>query len=385
MPGLLNDMRALGRRIGLAWGAALVGLAAFLVLLVLGFTSPPMAPLYAGLGLEQARPIVERLEALQIPYEVRANGATILVPEDQVAILQSSLAGLLARRPATTAGGAVGQRDLGARRAAHEEQLRRQIESMLSEIVGFDNVRASIAVELNFNRTTTNSESFDPNSQIERSTTLIEEFPANQTGRPNPIRSEQKTDYEIARTTRTETVEPGDIRKLSAVVLIDGTYGPDAAGEVVYQPRPQAELDRWSALVRSAIGFDAARGDTLEIVNIQFASASGRELGASAFPFLGLSRDAFRNLMELILVAGLMVFAVVIFARPLIEGRIPGLARALPGSGPMTAAGASDDGAAAPPPAERQSGSAKVMEVGRLVEQNPEETAAILRKWLNSK
>ena len=384
MPGLLSDMRALGPRISLAWGAALVGLAAFLILLVLGFTSPPMVPLYAGLGLEHSRPIVDRLEALQIPYEVRANGATILVPEDQVATLQLSLAGLIAPRPATTAGGAVGPRDLGARRAAHEERLRRQIESMLSEIVGFDNVRASVAVELNFNRTTTNSESFDPNSQIERSTTLIEEFPPNQTGRPNPIRSEQKTDYEIAKTTRTETVEPGEIRKLSAVVLIDGTYGPDADGEVVYQPRPQAELDRWSALVRSAIGFDAARGDSLEMVNIQFASASQRQLGTSAFPFLGLSRDAFRNLMELILVAGLVVFAVVIFARPLIEGRIPGFARAVPETGPMTAAGASEDGAAVPSPPEVQSGSAKVIEVGRMVEQNPEETAAILRKWLNS-
>ena len=384
MPGLLSDMRALGPRIGLAWGAALVGLAAFLILLVLGFTSPPMVPLYAGLGLEQSRPIVKRLEALQIPYQVQANGATILVPEDQAAILQLSLAGLLASRPETTAGQAFSPRDLGARRVAHEEQLRRQIESMLTEIVGFDNVRASVAVELNFSRTTTNSESFDPNSQIERSTTLIEEFPPNQTGRPNPIRSEQRTDYEIAKTTRTETVEPGEIRKLSAVVLIDGTYGPDADGQVVYQPRPQAELDRWSALVRSAIGFDAARGDSLEMVNIQFASASEQELGTSAFPFLGLSRDAFQNLMELILVAGLVVFAVVIFVRPLMAGRIPGFARAVPETGPMTAAGVFEDQATTRSPPETQTEAAKVMQVGRLVEQNPEETAAILRKWLNS-
>jgi flagellar M-ring protein FliF len=383
MPGLLSHVKALEPRVRLAWGAALVGLLAFLILIVLRLTSPVMVPLYANLGFEQSRPIIERLQALEIPYEVRANGATVLVPENQVATLQLSLAGLIARSASGSAAAAGGPRDLGARRSAHEDQLRRQIESVLSEIVGFDNVRASVAVELNFSRTTTNTESFDRNSQIERSTTLVEEFPPNQSGRPNPIRSEQKTDYEIGKTTRTETIEPGEIRKLSAVILIDGTYGPDANGDIVYQPRTQAELDQWSALVSSAIGFDAARGDILETVNIQFASPSEQELGTSTFPLLGLSRQALQNLMELILLAGAVVFVLVIFARHLSEGRLPGFRKVVTETGPMTAVGVSEDRVAAATPAGRQGG-ASVGQVGRIVEQNPEETAAIIRKWLNS-
>ena len=40
-----------------------------------------------------------------------------------------------------------------------------------------------------------------------------------------------------------------------------------------YQPRPQDELDRIAALVRSSMGFDAKRGDQIEVVNLRFAEA----------------------------------------------------------------------------------------------------------------
>lgn len=55
---------------------------------------------------------------------------------------------------------------------------------------------------------------------------------------------------------------------------MDGVYESieteGGATERVYQPRSQEELDRLSALVKNAVGFDQQRNDQIEIVNIPF-------------------------------------------------------------------------------------------------------------------
>ena len=84
-------------------------------------------------------------------------------------------------------------------------------------------------------------------------------------------KTEEIVNYEISRTTKTEVIEAGRVNRISAAVLVDGTYSKNDKGEVVYQPRAKEEIDRIAALVRSAIGFDAKRGDQVEVVNLRFA------------------------------------------------------------------------------------------------------------------
>ena len=50
--------------------------------------------------------------------------------------------------------------------------------------------------------------------------------------------------------------EAGRVNRISAAVLVDGNYTKNDKGAVTYQPRSKEEIDRISALVRSAIGFD---------------------------------------------------------------------------------------------------------------------------------
>ena len=80
--------------------------------------------------------------------------------------------------------------------------------------------------------------------------------------------------YEISHTSKTEVLEPGRLNRISAAVLVDGIYTKNAKGEMVYQPRSAQEIDRIAALVRSAIGFDAKRGDQVEVVNLRFADST---------------------------------------------------------------------------------------------------------------
>src|SRR5690606_3930306 len=79
--------------------------------------------------------------------------------------------------------------------------------------------------------------------------------------------------YEISKSTKTEIIEAGSIERISVAVLVDGVYVPDENNELVYQPRTPDELERIAVLVRSAVGFDQTRGDTVEVVNLRFAEA----------------------------------------------------------------------------------------------------------------
>lgn len=72
-----------------ATAAVLLG---FFVFLGMKVTQPKMALLYGNLDLETSAEIVTRLEAQKIPYQIAANGAQILVPEDRVLRVRMQLA-----------------------------------------------------------------------------------------------------------------------------------------------------------------------------------------------------------------------------------------------------------------------------------------------------
>ena len=78
-------------------------------------------------------------------------------------------------------------------------------------------------------------------------------------------------------TTNTKTVtsqvrEGGIVKKLSVAVLVDGLYTAGADGAKTYQPRSPEELKQLDTLVRTAIGFNAERGDSVQVVNLRFAT-----------------------------------------------------------------------------------------------------------------
>src|ERR1700744_124535 len=74
-------------------GAVLFALVAFFVFVVARLTSPGYGLLYSGLDPSDSSSIVQRLDAQNIPYQLKADGAEILVPQDQVTKLRLSLAG----------------------------------------------------------------------------------------------------------------------------------------------------------------------------------------------------------------------------------------------------------------------------------------------------
>lgn len=223
---------------------------------------------------------------------------------------------------------------------AIETRLKGQVEEILSSVVGPGRSRVRVAADVDFNRTTETIETFDPEGQVVRSTQTKEEA-SSSTERTNEVTvgnelpnggdnnggdgsneettaTEEIVNYEISRSTKTEIVEAGRVQRLSVAVLVDGTYGPNADGDVVYTPRTQETLDRIALLVRSAVGFDEGRGDIVEVVNLQFAAPPQGDLTEEPGLFEFTKEDIMRfaELGVLLLISLLLLLFVV---RPLLR------------------------------------------------------------------
>lgn len=252
-------------------------------------------------------------------------------------------------------------------RRAYELRMTQSIEEMLARTLGAGKVRAEVTAELDFNQVTTNTETYDPEGQVVRSTQTVEENEQSQEREPqnnvtvannvpNPPgaasgsetssssqnnRTEETVNYEISKKVQTEVKHSGDVRKISAAILVDGTYTTDDAGVATYAPLPQEELDKIATLVRSAIGYNAERGDVVEVINMQFAADEAVDDGMSV---LGLEKSDLMRIAELVVLSLVAILVLLLVVRPLLNRVL-----AIPGAAPEQFAIAGPGGAALPP------------------------------------
>lgn len=318
------------------------------------------------------------------------------------------------------------------KQSAQERRLRSQIEEIVGRIVGAGRARVQVAVDLDMNRIESRSETFDPESRVLRSSQTRNENQATteQTGavtvgnelpgagqqqnaaapRDTSAKTEEVANYEISKTTRTEVVEGGRVKRLSVAVLVDGIYARTASGETQYQPRPQEDLERIAALVRTSVGFDANRGDQIEVVNLRFADPPV-EVQPTEASFLGsllsFTKDDFVRGVELLILAVLTLVVLLMVVRPMVRTIVGPDLLAQAGLGPKAGAGApegsggqlaltADGSSALPRP--RESEAQRMIEIakingqvqaqsieriGEMVKNNPSESAAVLRQWIH--
>lgn len=224
---------------------------------------------------------------------------------------------------------------------AQEKRLATTIETLLEKSVGYGKVRAEINVDMDFDRITTNSEEYNPEGQVARSTTTAQEdaasteksledsvsvdavVPDQGPSKENSQkllssdtkRNEETVNYEISRTVKTHVRESGVVERISVAVLIDGNYTTDAQGNNTYAPRTQEELDKLSTLVKSAIGYREERGDSVEVINMQFAPVDV-ETAIEEESFL--SSPVAIKALELIILAVVGLLILLMVVRPLL-------------------------------------------------------------------
>jgi flagellar M-ring protein FliF len=182
---------------------------------------------------------------------------------------------------------------------------------------------------------------------------------------------------------------------------VDGTYSRNDQGESTYQPRTKEELDRISALVRTAIGFDQGRGDQVEVVNLRFAEQPVNIINEPGgwMSLLQFTKAEVMRGVELGIIGLLGLLVLLLVVRPLVRRVItpetappPAPAVASLTEQALEAAGLDPS---LPPPESKtakmidiaqvkgQVHAQSVQKVGELAEKNPNETVAIIRHWLH--
>lgn len=180
-----------------------------------------------------------------------------------------------------------------------EKELEARIESILSKVVGQGKIVAKVDATLNNKTITAVEELIDPDKTAIRSQQTQEEsldgartspsgvpgtrsnIPGaednanGQVGFKQDVKKELKTiNYEVPKTIRNIKEAAGHLEKISVAVLVDGvmttTTGADGKSETKWQPRSVEDIAKYEALVKSAIGFAAGRGDSVRIESIQF-------------------------------------------------------------------------------------------------------------------
>ena len=193
----------------------------------------------------------------------------------------------------------VGASDAQKKVAREEEDhLVRRVTEMLEPVVGIGKVRATAHVDLDFDKVKINSETFDPQGQVERSVQQKDEkmqkrdagagvpgtpsnvAPANAGASSNVIENSEKkettTNFEITKTVRSIDQAAGSVKRVTLAVIVDhiNTWDKDAKGEPLLKqtPRSADELKKIRDQVSAAVGIQPKRGDELTVENMAFAT-----------------------------------------------------------------------------------------------------------------
>lgn len=190
-----------------------------------------------------------------------------------------------------------------------ETNYTQRIRDILEPVLGKDNLRAQVTAEVDFSQVESTAEEYKPNQGQAATATVRSQQTSESTGQgsatpsgvpgaasnqpPTPAtapvngasaplqaangstasstsRRDAVTNYEVDKTVRVTRSATGNIRRLTAAVVLNHRTVTDAKGKTTTQPIPQEELDKLTSLVRESIGADDKRGDSIKVINTPF-------------------------------------------------------------------------------------------------------------------
>ena len=313
-----------------------------------------------------------------------------------------------------------------------EQRIAKTVKQMVESVVGPGKARVNVAAELDLARVTVQQETFDPEGQVVRSEQTVEESANENEANANGAvtadanipggglggeqgginsasgRTESTTNYEISKTIRTEVQEPGRIQRLSVAVAVDGVRPIGADGQPgEYAPRSEEEMARIEQLVRTAVGFNEARGDQVTVVNVAFDPVNTGQGAEAGNPLTNFDKNDIMRAVELAVLALVALLIIFFVVRPLLKNvgggggaNVPAVqvtrVVTTPDGQTVQAVIDPETGAplALPGPGEldqridiaRIEGQVKASSVKRVsdfVEAHPDQSVAILRSWLH--
>ena len=307
-------------------------------------------------------------------------------------------------------------------RRDYERRLISAVQSLIEQSVGQEKVRVQASLEMDFDQVVVNREIYDPEAQVLRSSTTIEEnsqtderepivsveqnLPDAETQNANQVkqqanRTEETVNYEISKEVISQVRKNGVIKRLSVAVIVDGTYTLNPNGTKTYVPRTEKEMELLTTLVRSAVGYDANRGDTVEVINLPFFNPDDLLRLEDPILFMGFTKQEIMKMVEGLGVALVAVLVILLVVRPLI---VKAFEQPENEEEENLLMGPSDDLQQLPSPSsggvltetdqleelidiakvEGRVKASSVRKIGEIIDQHPEEAVSIIRSWMYS-
>lgn len=221
-----------------------------------------------------------------------------------------------------------------------ENSISTRVNSILKPVLGLENYKAEVSADIDFTVVEQSEEIFNPDLIAVRSEQLIDEQtvsgadggipgalsnqPPGEATAPEQIdpatgqaitpmdkRSETTRNYEVDRTISYKQQQVGRIQRLTVAVVINDKESLNAeTGEIQFIPWSEGDLDRLEILVKDAVGFNAARGDSVNVINSPFMGKAEVELGSPEFwtqPwFWEIMKQVLAGLFLLVLIFGVI-------------------------------------------------------------------------------
>lgn len=308
-----------------------------------------------------------------------------------------------------------------------EQAYIRRIEDILGAITGPRNVRVQVSAELDFALTEQTAETYRPNPTAEtaavRSTQTSETVgeggvgaagvpgalsnqppgaataplnaPAGRTGASpvaaggGTLHKETTTNFELDKTISHVRNPVGTIKRLSVAVVVNNKAEKDKKGKVTSRALTKEELTQLYNLAREAMGFNQARGDTLNVVNAPFSVADEEPVPAAPIwkdpAMVALAKDV----LKFLVIAGILWYLVTGVVRPaLSELAEAGRAHQAAMSAAGTTGGAAQEGEVADVVtlggARRQHSYEEDMQMVReTAKQDPKIVANVVKDWVS--
>lgn len=310
-----------------------------------------------------------------------------------------------------------------------EQLYTRRIMEMLEPLVGRNNVKAQVSAEVDFSMVESTSEQHRPNQGPDTAATVrsqqtvedgsgpraqpsgvpgaVSNQPpatgtapingaaapvgvnsAQGTGQAGSSRRESVVNYEVDKTVKVVRESSGQVKRLSAAVVINHRTTVDKAGKETTTAIPPQQLEQMTALVRETIGFNKERGDSVNVVNAVFNVEKAGE-DAAALPWWkeAENQELMRSLAWPLGMVGLGLLVLMGMVRPGLKLMKTPAARRLETTPvqPLNAVlNESPERPGLPMPNNEPSAEAqRIADAKRLALENPMAVANIVKGWVN--
>ncbi len=298
-----------------------------------------------------------------------------------------------------------------------EQGYVRRIETLLTPLLGANNIRAQVSADIDFSRTEQTSESYKPNQnpadgavRSQQSSEALNGSGPNAGGIPGALtnqppvpataplvsgtgaqggetgsanvsnrQKESTVNYEVDRTIRHTVLPVGSIKRLSVAVVVNGSRKvTDAKGKTGIKTLTDAEREQINNLIRDAMGFDQTRGDTL---NVQVAAFNESREAVEETPFWKQTDtiELAKDLLKYALIAAVMLFLVFRIIKPALAT----LLTLQSNTGGFTAA---QGGEAIPEATYAPSGPSyeqSLQTARQIAQQEPKIVASVIKEWVS--